>query len=373
MADNSKITKKQLNAAMTKVKAYADSLGGGTGNLSLRDVSEGEIFTLITNTPEYTFGNLILSTQSLEITEGENTSFTVKLDVAPTSSQTVTITKDLENVTINPTSLQFTSDNYNTPQTVAVTTAADSDTDKSYCNIVIDTNTGNKHIILTLNEATSTPQVGFTSITDGLVHSYDFKNLKNEIVEDLTGSTNLTIDTNHFTLNTNYGESMGYLDVSNSLTSADKLFKSVDAQDAYENYTIIVRCEGTVTAPCGVLSVGRIGVDAQLVDWKNNIYGMYESATSAKYNTDSGNGIKAIGIIIDKQNLKEHVIMNGIKASSDAADNTKFDTFKQLEFVNYAPDRNKYKYYEAVVYNRALTSEEVQTVCNDLLNIGGGN
>ena len=28
MADNSKITKKQLNAAMTKVKEYADGLGG---------------------------------------------------------------------------------------------------------------------------------------------------------------------------------------------------------------------------------------------------------------------------------------------------------------------------------------------------------
>ena len=32
MADNSKITKKQLNAAMTKVKEYADSLGGTGGS-----------------------------------------------------------------------------------------------------------------------------------------------------------------------------------------------------------------------------------------------------------------------------------------------------------------------------------------------------
>ena len=48
MADNSKITKKQLNAAMTKVKEYTDSLGvtGGsniTGS-ALRDTYDGEYF-----------------------------------------------------------------------------------------------------------------------------------------------------------------------------------------------------------------------------------------------------------------------------------------------------------------------------------------
>ena len=34
MADNSKITKKQLNAAMTKVKEYADGLGGTGGEVA---------------------------------------------------------------------------------------------------------------------------------------------------------------------------------------------------------------------------------------------------------------------------------------------------------------------------------------------------
>ncbi len=40
MADNSKITKKQLNAAMTKVKAYADGLGGTGGNVDLTDYAK---------------------------------------------------------------------------------------------------------------------------------------------------------------------------------------------------------------------------------------------------------------------------------------------------------------------------------------------
>ena len=40
MADNSKITKKQLNAAMTRVKEYADSLGGSGGGLTSSDLAK---------------------------------------------------------------------------------------------------------------------------------------------------------------------------------------------------------------------------------------------------------------------------------------------------------------------------------------------
>ncbi|MBF2755293.1 MAG: hypothetical protein ISN29_08565, partial [Gammaproteobacteria bacterium AqS3] len=76
---------------------------------------------------------LTLSATSLTVDEQDATgaTFTVKLSAQPSSEgRTVTLTSDNTDVTPNPTSLTFTggSDgNWNTPQTVAVTAASDSD------------------------------------------------------------------------------------------------------------------------------------------------------------------------------------------------------------------------------------------------------
>ena len=64
----------------------------------------------------------ILSKTSANINEGQSTSFTVKLEEPPTESVTVNLTSNNGNVTVSPNSLTFTQSNYNTPQTVTVTT-----------------------------------------------------------------------------------------------------------------------------------------------------------------------------------------------------------------------------------------------------------
>ena len=65
----------------------------------------------------------VLSSTSITINEGSSTTFTVKLEEAPSEDITVTLTSSNENVTVSPSTLTFTSSNYNVAQTVTVNTA----------------------------------------------------------------------------------------------------------------------------------------------------------------------------------------------------------------------------------------------------------
>ena len=69
-----------------------------------------------------------ISTNTLEVTEGDSQSYTIVLDTEPTSDVTVAVAvpEDAE-VAVDETVLTFTTDNWNTPQTVTVTAAHDDD------------------------------------------------------------------------------------------------------------------------------------------------------------------------------------------------------------------------------------------------------
>lgn len=71
------------------------------------------------DTPTQTYGGIVVSTTSLSLNSGGQTTFRVKLDKAPTSSQTVTISAG-SGVSVSPTTLTFDSYNYNSYQTVTV-------------------------------------------------------------------------------------------------------------------------------------------------------------------------------------------------------------------------------------------------------------
>lgn len=90
-----------------------------SGNFSMRNIMDGEIFILGAGTNE-TYGNIVVSTTSLSFNEDSSSTFTVKLDSAPSNSQTINISVDNENCTVSSSSLTFTSNNYNTEQTITV-------------------------------------------------------------------------------------------------------------------------------------------------------------------------------------------------------------------------------------------------------------
>ena len=91
--------------------------------------------------PKIIYGNIIISTSSLTINEGNTSNFTVKLDKAPTQQQIVNISVNNNNIRIDKTSLVFDSNNYNVAQTISVlTTHLDEDYTNKTANITISSN-----------------------------------------------------------------------------------------------------------------------------------------------------------------------------------------------------------------------------------------
>ena len=83
------------------------------------------------------FGEIVTSTDSLELAEGSQGTINVKMDRFITHDQTVTISSDNPGVTISPEVLVFTSDNYNVDQTVTVSSIQDDDSDNLTATITI--------------------------------------------------------------------------------------------------------------------------------------------------------------------------------------------------------------------------------------------
>ena len=82
---------------------------------------------VVTITEDDTAG-VTISTDALEVTEGGSQSYTVVLNTEPAADVTVVVAvpEDAE-VAVDETTLTFTADNWNTPQTVTVTATHDDD------------------------------------------------------------------------------------------------------------------------------------------------------------------------------------------------------------------------------------------------------
>ncbi|MDK0666941.1 Ig-like domain-containing protein [Clostridium perfringens] len=137
--------------------------------LNFRDPLPDEIFTIEGSTPPPTiYGNIVLSKSTTTIVEGGTDTFTVKLDKAPTNNQVVTLTKNNNDVTLNPTSLTFTPQNYNTTQTVTINVVEDDeDYSNESCTITLSSpNVSNKTIEVSITDNDQAPSnVPVQSIT----------------------------------------------------------------------------------------------------------------------------------------------------------------------------------------------------------------
>lgn len=107
------------------------------------------------------FGNIVLNKTSLSINEGNATTFTVKLDSRPSGNQTVNISCDNSYATIDKTSLTFTPSNYNTTQTVTISSAHnESDyVDRTTIITLSSLNVENKTITVTVSNIDVPPEV----------------------------------------------------------------------------------------------------------------------------------------------------------------------------------------------------------------------
>ena len=117
-----------------------------------------------------TYGNIILSKTSETITEGSSTSFTVKLDQAPTNTQVVNLSVNNPDVTLSNSSLSFTSSNYSTAQTISITVNKDSDTINDKATITVSSsNVASKTFVLTITDVTAptTPSGSYNIYLNG--------------------------------------------------------------------------------------------------------------------------------------------------------------------------------------------------------------
>ena len=93
-----------------------------TITLTSKRVDNKTLNVTIKNITESPYGNIVVNTNSLQMDEGSSATFTVKLDNEPLENQVITLS-NRDNITLDKTSLTFTSSNYNIAQTITVTSA----------------------------------------------------------------------------------------------------------------------------------------------------------------------------------------------------------------------------------------------------------
>lgn len=98
------------------------------------------------------YGKIQIDTSTLSLNEGASGTINVTLDKAPTHDQTVNITSDNADVTISPSSLTFTSDNFGTPQVITITVAEDDDeyADET-ANVILSTTSGASNVTVSVS------------------------------------------------------------------------------------------------------------------------------------------------------------------------------------------------------------------------------
>ena len=130
----------QANASIyTTDKLHLNNKGHEIlGNKLAKFILNGANVTIINNSD--TYGNIVVSKSAITISEGNTDTFTVKLDKAPTNSQTVNISSNNSDVTLSTNTLTFNSSNYSKEQTVSINVAEDSDTVNDNCTLTLSSN-----------------------------------------------------------------------------------------------------------------------------------------------------------------------------------------------------------------------------------------
>ena len=109
--------------------------------------------------------SIMLSTSTLTVNEGSNSSFTVRLAQQPSENKTVQLSVNNSDVRLDKTQLAFTTSNWNVAQTVNVTVAEDDDYDNESCIISLSGSGLNSAVVnVTINDNDERPKIPCTGI-----------------------------------------------------------------------------------------------------------------------------------------------------------------------------------------------------------------
>lgn len=110
--------------------------------------------------------SIIVSATSLNITEGNSSSFTVRLAQQPSVNKAVQLSVSNSDVSLDKTQLTFTTSNWNVAQTVNITVAEDDDYDNESCVISLSGNGLNSAIVnVAIKDNDERPNIPCTGIT----------------------------------------------------------------------------------------------------------------------------------------------------------------------------------------------------------------
>ena len=157
--DSNYVPTSEMNTAISNIQIES-------GNVTFRDISNDEIF-VGSDYAVASYGNIIVSTNTLSVNEDSTISFNIKLDAQPSENQTVSLAVNNENISLNKANIIFTSSDYSTEQTITVTPVHDiaSYEDKSSTITLSSPNVSNKTISVTIKNVDTEAPVAVTGVT----------------------------------------------------------------------------------------------------------------------------------------------------------------------------------------------------------------
>ena len=329
-------------------------------------------------------GEIVISEENISIKKGNSKSINISLASAPTNSQIVNINCDNSNITVNPSQLTFNSSNYSNPQAVTISVNS-AITESSSIVTVSSENVSIKNISLEITEDPPITDDNITSVTDGLIHSYDFSQGSGTqtILNDLTGNCNIKLM--NFTFNTGETQNCGWNnDGSLSTNNSNRAYASIDTtSEEYnlDNHDFTIAFKAQINGSCYILSstsnkasVPETGICS--INYANN-----RSITikTGNVNTPASTpslankvpyGTTDVFVVTYSVSTRTVTMRNSAEVLGETVldEGVEVKTMKYIFSSNYneqfGQDTNKI--YKLAIYNKCLSNEEISTVISDL-------
>ena len=204
-----------------------------------------------------------------------------------------------------------------------------------------------------------------TSITNGLVHSYNLAGLSGDstAIEDLTGNINMTMtDFN------NVASAKTSLGIKADTTTARLVLNSISLT-ATNKYTVAIKIKGKYKVDQGIFGVmGNV----RLCDHTGD--GNYQYTTAGYLDPNVGYVTRSDGkwdVIVaafDLDNKQINTYINGVKHTTTYTESLSWNNTLKV-FDGYSTANNVGLVAGAVLtYNRCVTDEEAVIICNELVN-----
>ena len=264
------------------------------------------------------------------------------------------------NCTIDKSSLDFTSTNYNVEQTVTVTGVHDANSyvDKNSIITLSNPNITSKSLNVTIKNIDENPSSGELnlSITDGLTHLYDFQTLTSNstVSEDLVGTANITYNSEFATDGAILSKNK-HLNCGNLLNNEFTAFLTMKIDSNYNGFVPAYSfyCgDRTICATSNKICVTSNKIGTHLTVWDNRQ--LHEGV------------VYTLGIKWDNTTKTMYSYINGelILASTNAS----FNANDRAVYISFNTNSNTAKNYNLAIYNKQLSDEDIKTISSELYN-----